>query len=232
MTAVNWILKPSVAAVLTDTRRFWLNGSPMGFTSKVAVVPHLNLILAVRGTNQLSIFSYIAAREWVQVGGIDAYAEKMPGELRSHHPTLIADLKAANPPPSADLHADAQSLADGSGELLVFGWSERHGRIIGLLFSSLANFEPQRLPDGIMFAPEIRITPTEAERRAISKERVPESLIVGTKVQRRDCAENIGIAIGGELVLTEIRRGGLSMRVVHRFQEDFDDFERQGAGHD
>jgi|GEM_PF-6661310 len=226
MTAVNWLLRPGGAAVMTDTLRHGLDGTPLGFTSKITTMPHLNMVFVVRGVSRFSLGAYVGAREKIPIGAIDGFCDAVPEWLRDIQPDIAAEVTAAN---SAPQNPDAPMDV---AEVLAFGWSDLRRRICGVLFSSLRDFAPQDLPDGMMFAPEIKIEPTEAERRVIAKAKSPESLIVGAKVQRREWTESSDMKVGGELVLCELRRHGLSMRVVHRFEEDFEAFARRQAGHD
>lgn len=230
MTAVNWLLRPSAASVITDTVQHGMDGQLFGFTSKVAVLPHLNVIMATRGTNYLASWAYMIARGRVNTGGIDNLANILPQFMNDFQPAHAAEVKATQLATGVELHPELQNMASGQQEILAFGWSDRTGRMVGLVFSSHRAFCPFLLQDGLHFAPEIWIEPTEAERRVLAKRKSPESLIVGTMVQRRDIAANVGgMTIGGELILTEIRRGSLAMRTIHRFKEDFAAYEQRNG---
>lgn len=107
--------------------------APLGFVSKIAVVPHLNIVAGAAG-------DYLAAQLWGQV-----LAREVPVDD-------IAELPAW----AGAALADTMDIA-GAEELMVvcLGWSQRLGRCAGYAFGAEDGFAPVELTEGHSFMPAL-----------------------------------------------------------------------------
>lgn len=192
MTILNAHLSPSRAVLLTDTLTCDIDGTPGGAVSKLAVIPHLRAVTAVRGSVWLST-SWRYFVEHVQtVGALRALAPEATKGLLERYKK----------------HAPEGYACDGvtrTCEFITFAWDDRKGRVIGWMNDFRNGFVTEDLPDGTHAVPWIPGYPTAA--------RVP---LVDVTLEQIAVAKAHGVPapVGGDGVRATVTRRGVSVSVL------------------
>jgi hypothetical protein len=114
MSLLNAWIAPDAAVIAVDTVGMAADGSPL-HASKLVVVPHLGAAIALRG--QLALLTWLAVRaNSAGFATFDDLLDAMPGMLAE---AAIGD------------HLNVLAGSMEGHELLVAGWSDRQGRMIG-----------------------------------------------------------------------------------------------------
>lgn len=114
MSLLNAWIAPDAAVIAVDTVGMAADGSPL-HASKLVVVPHLGAVIALRG--QLALLTWLAVRaNSAGFATFDDLLDAMPGMLAE---AAIGD------------HLNVLAGSMEGHELLVTGWSDRQGRMIG-----------------------------------------------------------------------------------------------------
>jgi len=118
MSLLNAWIAPDAAVVAVDTVGQAADGSPLP-ASKLLPIPHLGAVIAIRG--QLALLTWLAVRaNSAGFATFDDLLDSMPG--------MLAEATAA---------IDHLTVLAGSApghEVVVTGWSDRQGRIVGRQF--------------------------------------------------------------------------------------------------
>jgi len=119
MSLLNAWIAPDAAVIAVDTVGMAADGSPL-HASKLQIVPHLGAVIAIRG--QLALLAWLSVRaNSAGFGALDDLLDAMPG--------MLAEAGAAI--------GDNLNVLAGSApgyEIIVAGWSDRQGRMIGRQF--------------------------------------------------------------------------------------------------
>ena len=119
MSLLNAWIAPQEAVVVTDAIGVAADGSPLP-ASKLLPIPHLGAVVGIRG--QLALLTWLTVRaNSAGFGALDDLLDAMPG--------MLAEAGAAI--------GDNLNVLAGSApgyEIIVAGWSDRQGRMIGRQF--------------------------------------------------------------------------------------------------
>lgn len=128
MSLVNIHLQPNRALVAVDTEVLYAKGGGYGPGAKMALLPHANSLLAIRGLNIVLGMAHFHA---VLTGPatFDSLAEAMPGYLAHGLNYLESDAQNLFGKSAADAGAFNQ-------ELYLVGYSDQRGRMCALVLSS------------------------------------------------------------------------------------------------
>ncbi len=137
MSIITLIRDDNCATVAVDTQTAFPDGRTCE-TSKVHLVPHINTVIAARGTGDL--LRNVADR-LVFATSFDDAVEILQREL----PDLVAQLTRVE---SQDVPPD-HSVARGAQELVVVGWSPLANRMVALQFFKMPGeqFQQTELTD-------------------------------------------------------------------------------------
>lgn len=118
MSLLNAWIAPDAAVVAVDTVGQAADGSPL-HASKLQIVPHLGAVVGIRG--QLALLTWLSVRaNSAGFATFDDLLDAMPG--------MLAEARTA---------IDHLNVLAGSApgyEIIVAGWSDRQGRMIGRQF--------------------------------------------------------------------------------------------------
>lgn len=128
MSLVNIHLQPNRALVAVDTEVMYAKGGGYGPGAKMALLPHANSLLAIRGINIVLGMAHFNA-VLAGLATFDAMEEAMPGYLTMGLSYLESDAQALFGKPALEAGAFDQ-------ELYLVGHSDRRGRMCALVFSS------------------------------------------------------------------------------------------------
>lgn len=214
MTAINSWLSPTFVAVMTDTLATTEDYRPAGFFAKAYPVPQIDALISGRGSSELIAgWAFEAACR-----------------------TLVADydilVELATPALARRWQALEGKRPD-TTTAFAWGWSPRESRFIGYAFRSGSDFAPERLDDGIRFAPGLA---DQARCTALmdQPDQVAGMLAVMLAAAEEGRADPVApeqCQIGGEVILYLLQRddaGSVSTtsRIIHRFpNRDADYFE-------
>jgi len=116
MSLLNFWASPQEAVIAVDTVGMAADGSPLP-ASKLLPIPHLNAVIAIRG--QLVLLAWLSVRaNSAGFATFDDLLDAMPG--------MLAEAGAA-----IDHNLSVLAGSMEGHELLVAGWSDRQGRMIG-----------------------------------------------------------------------------------------------------
>lgn len=119
MSLLNFWASPQEAIVVVDTVGMAADGSPL-HASKLMVVPHLGAVIGIRG--QLALLTWLTVRaNSAGFGALDDLLDAMPG--------MLAEAEAA-----IGAHLIVLAGSAPGHEIIVAGWSDRQGRMIGRQF--------------------------------------------------------------------------------------------------
>lgn len=128
MSLVNIHLQPNRALVAVDTEVMYAKGAGYGAGAKMALLPHANALLAIRGINIVLGMTYCHAI-LESIPTFDALEKAIPGYLRIALDYLDSDAQNLFGKPAIEAQAFNQ-------ELSLVGYSEQRGRMCALVFSS------------------------------------------------------------------------------------------------
>lgn len=218
MTAINVVLRRDSAVMMTDAAIYSPQGLVLGFGQKAVAIPGMKAVVAVRGAQKIT--ALLAMEMSVTFRSIDQ---------------LIA---AGDTYFDAIMELIADTLPEGleEAQIVVAGWSDAQDRAVGCIYcTSDDDGETFRLIDNYAFAP----LPDENEFRRLRMQRAeiehsyrPSEFdpirhgIPLLEAQRRmkiipiaaDMEEAISI-VGGNVLLTEVDRDGVSQRIVHEWPD-------------
>jgi len=165
--------------VATDTLATSPDGSPLMFTSKAFVIPHLQLIICCTGIQGILGKWFIEINDRIVVRGID--------HLNYHTPDILPDIYRNY----KNEHGIPENI---TSTIYHFGFSEEEGIIHNYVYRSINNFVSENLPYGVGIKPECTINyevqlPIDL-REIMEKQRIiqqtrpkSEKVFIGGKIQ-------------------------------------------------
>lgn len=214
MTLIAIRVEPDQATILTDTLAYSPDQVQLGSCSKVRHFPHLDAAVMTRGPSGLSTL-WEADRGAAMHGDFDRWHD----EAREHLPDLWE-------------HALTDDRFAGGGEhgwVYQIGWSPSRGRFVGYEYHSEDRFAGTDISDRGVVADVCDIKGlgdphTDDEWRLYG---ITAQAELGDPIRRSD---SCGIIIGGDLILTRLRRGEMTSRRLHGWTLDDWTFRRMFIG--
>lgn len=182
---------------------------PIGFASKLTVLPHLHMVALGSGPID-------AVGQWTR----PLHFTTGPGDVCTLNPFVPDALRQMCATWSFD-------------ELFIIahvGWSRSEGRLAGFIYSSAADFEPVELTAGGGHNMVPPASPSDHDYPSLAERWTAAAAGEETELFHLDLARNQfhtyragllrnGAAVGGELVVARIDAGGISVRRVAAFPE-------------
>ena len=192
MSLLNAWIAPDAAIVVTDSIGMAADGSPL-HASKLVVVPHLNAVIAARG--QLALLTWLSVRaNSAGFGALDDLLDAMPG--------MLAEAGAAI--------GDNLNVLAGSApgyEIIVAGWSDRQGRMIGRQFVKRGDMTASIVRDV-----DRHISPWHASMEGLPIE--PGGLEQLARGQALFMRTAFDAHCGGKLTIARLTRGELNLQTT------------------
>ena len=192
MSLLNAWIAPQEAVVVTDAIGQAADGSPL-HASKLVVVPHLGAIIALRG--QLALLTWLTVRaNSAGFATFDDLLDAMPG--------MLAEAGAAI--------GDNLNVLAGSApgyEIIVAGWSDRQGRMIGRQFVKRGDMTASIVRDV-----DRHISPWHASMEGLPIE--PGGLEQLARGQALFMRTAFDAHCGGKLTIARLTRGELNLQTT------------------
>lgn len=183
---------------------------PLGFISKVLVIPHLNAVLFSRGQFELAVRAWAALSLPITAQTLEEAAAALPEMLRS--------ISAAY----CDEHDLGDYRATGLLELAFVGFSTAKNRMRLWQYMNYEDYATHETPAGWTGAVAWPSLPPAYMPAIAGLPNDKHLLQIVQAVGRYFEAEpgtNCGQRVGGEVIVTEITPNGISSRIVHRFAD-------------
>lgn len=193
-TAENAVVGTDTLAVSSE------DFSPVMFTTKSFVVPHLKLIISGTGFQGFAGKWFVRINDGIVVRDIDNLDYHTPDTLRK----IWRDYSEEHPPDS-----------EASTTIYHFGYSEELKALRGYAYRSKKNFESEELVYGFGIKPECSLLEDLSLPRDLKKMMDEQRIIQATK------PENERLYIGGEIIVNELSHEGFSTYTIDKF----DDYE-------
>jgi len=189
MSLLNAWIAPDAAIVAVDIVGMAADGSPL-HASKLVVVPHLGAVIALRG--QLALLTWLAVRaNSAGFATFDDLLDAMPG--------MLAEAGAA-----IGDHLNVLAGSMEGHELLVTGWSDRQGRMVGRQFVKRGD-----MTDSIERDVEHHVSPWHPSMDGLPLDPGGlEQLARGQVIFMR----GLGAHCGGRLTVAHLSREGLNLQ--------------------
>jgi hypothetical protein len=181
---------------------------PLGFSSKVIALPHLNAVLFGRG--QMEIIVRVACELLLRpdtIGTLEKAAKRLPDKLAN----------------CTDGYAKQHGFqAEGAGvlECILLGYSKTEKRMRFWQYLSTEDYEPQDDAGqfyGVLSMPRLPVMPKlPANPSAKELSRVIHAC---GKYFAAHPDINCGMRLGGEIVQHVITPAGISSKIIHRFAD-------------
>lgn len=246
MTLIAFSVDKHRAEILTDTIAYPQDVAQVGYHSKVTQLLHLDAVAMSQGSPGLAAFVDLLLPIACQQASFDALIVDMPGLLRDRWELLQA---------RADADTDTSA-----GCLVVVGYSTAASRFQGWVFGSEFDFEsdewtapfihpapfahpPSRYEEVWMRRISVEDDPTAmqktlddwAARAPLAAPTSVNAWVNLGKLARTDRAiasaqVGLQVLVGGELHYTRLEVGKQSIRRVHTFDDEGDEFALMVAG--
>ena len=203
MSLLNWQLAPEHVTVVSDTLVTDFDGKPLKHVSKIATLPHMDMMIGLTGFSDVLVRWNSVLSSWAPGASIDDLDDYAAEVL----PLIWSDLF----PEGCDLLTTVRH----------WGWSPKEGRFVGRSFRSPNGFAPEVMPDAWAFSPDPR--PDHLETVVDSFERVIE---VCRGQQEHGLAQPEGekVYIGGRLIFHSLMRSEAGAVVASSYRvEDLPD---------
>ena len=202
MSLLIFTLSPTCANVFTDTLAYGETNEPQNYVSKVTILPHLHMVMALTGVAQVGHRWAARLQSRMRLLDIDMCDQHAPGALRESE----AEVKAEDGPlpmTSTAYH---------------FGRSRESGEIVGYVYRSERDFTSERLQSGVVAA---KPPPLDGNFGPLMSrdDYIELAMRIRSEQERRPAAERLGI--GGDLILTAVTPEQIIVETAARFP-DFD----------
>jgi hypothetical protein len=188
------------AMLLTDTVAADTEGTWSHFVTKCFVIPHLNMVIAATGIDNIAARWADVVHSQMLCRDIEMAAIHAPGALRQIQSQVEAEFGDI-------LHGVTTTIYH-------YGRAERSGWYVAYAFRSTNDYEAEVLEPGF------RVKPQPNEALSTYPCDAPEWIALARKIRSEQDAKPQGaVQIGGELVLTTLIDGMITTRVVHRFHD-------------
>jgi hypothetical protein len=200
MSSLVFFTDAEQALVATDTLATKPEGSPMMFTSKAFIVPHLQLIICGIGIQSVAGKWAAEVNDKMIVRGID--------NLDYHTPRALASL--------CEKHRSENSIPGNVVTTIYhFGFSEEDGLIHAYAYRSVNEFVSERLSYGTRVKPEC--IPADTVQFPADLKRIMDEqrhIQLSRPIEER-------VYIGGKIQVFHLTKSGISVYT----QDQFDDYE-------
>ena len=206
------------ALVVADTASFTGDGEFVGFTSKIATMPHASAAMTARGP--LDPFWRAVTRTMIDDPAADAdtLAAAMPAILRDAWAEYVAEWAAYGV--NLDQAAALEDTApDTMLDVGLVGWSRSRGAFRGFAFNNIggADFEPLTFE-----APSAMRAPGLADHVRLSREPTEAEMVALTRAEYETAAKwteaHYGfVAIGGAVEVVTLRPGKVEARMAGKY---------------
>ncbi|MDT8068390.1 MAG: hypothetical protein ROO76_09530 [Terriglobia bacterium] len=205
MSSLVFYIDENQAYIATDTLAVNTDGTPLMFTSKAFVVPHLKLILAGVGAGGFLGRWFVQMSDRLIAHDID--------NVDYHAPSCLRPLWQG--------YKHEFSIPDGfTTTVYHYGFSKLTGKIHAYAYRSASNFESERLtPYGLRYKPECEV-PAEYNLPAD----LPKIMTAQRAAQAVKPKEE-RLYIGGEIQTFHLTKDGFGISTVYRF-DDYEENER------
>jgi hypothetical protein len=183
---------------------------PLGFISKVLVLPHLKAVLFSRGQYEVLVRAWCDLMAAPDVSTIEQAAERLPGMLRI----------------ASDAYCAEQGIDDyrevGLLEAFMFGWSPAKRRMRGWQYLNYSDYDSQEIGEahyGNMTLPALPKAHAPATAGKTADDGLVESVLAVGRYFEAEPAVNCGMRIGGEVIATNITPNGVSVRTLCRLPD-------------
>lgn len=205
MSLLMFLHQDDCAVILTDTLATDTLGKPLDFVDKCVAVPSMNLAIATTGYQQLMLRWVERLRDNVRARDTSMLDLHTPGSLRE----IWADIQREHGP------------LEGSATIYHFGFDEHTGRCRRFAYRSANDFESEEGE-----APAFGVKPDPLGDTQ-PDELSDAGLIDFAKRIRVEQDERTAdrIYIGGDLVLTEVRKNAVSSQRIYRWEDQHDQWQ-------
>lgn len=190
MSLLNAWIAPDAAIVVTDSIGMAADGSPL-HASKLMVVPHLGAVVGLRGQLSMLVFLYLRANS-ASFATFDDLLDAMPGML-SEAEAAIGD------------HLNVLAGSAPGHEVVVVGWSDRQGRMVGRQYVKVGATQTERDVDR-------HISPWHASMEGLPIE--PGGLEQLARGQALFMRTAFDAHCGGKLTIARLTRGELNLQTT------------------
>ena len=189
MSLLNAWIAPDAAIIAVDTVGMAADGSPL-HASKLMVVPHLGAVIAIRG--QLALLTWLTVRaNSAGFGALDDLLDAMPD--------MLAEAEAA-----IGHHLNVLGGSAPGYEVVIAGWSDRQGRMIGRQFVSRGGEQTVRDTD-------FHVSPWHPSMEGLpTAPHGIEQLARGQVIFMR----GLGAHCGGKLTIARLTRGAMTLQTT------------------
>lgn len=217
MSLVNWNLTPQCVELVTDTLAYDREFTGLFRTTKFLTVPHARIIFAEMGAGDCALQLQRRLLNCDLPHGID--------DVTARAPTWMAQIHAAFLEEHGD-RLDGDRMLD-RWNVVIFGWSEAAGRVIGRIFNSAHEFRPEPIADGEAFNPVLQVdradprvqTIIRQHGRELTRFESPGTFIAAAKLQQIDAQKRCGGGIGGDLLCCTLTRDRIETRKIWMFPD-------------
>jgi hypothetical protein len=192
---LNLYLEPTRVDVISDTLVSF-RGQPWTFATKVLCLPHLLGVLAARGPIEALWHTAQALEATPYAGGVDGLLPCLPG--------LVQDAQEG---------IEERYGPDHQSELLLTGWSVAAGRFLAWIMRSRDGFEPHPITEA-HFSPAAE----GYQPPKVTKAPSDGTWVMLCEMQADMLMKESGtFTVGGDVILTQLTRGGIASCKIHRF---------------
>ncbi|MCF6507372.1 SEC-C domain-containing protein [Blastococcus sp. MG754426] len=254
MTLIAFAAHADRAEIITDTLTYTHTATRMGHTSKLLPLPHLDAAIVAQGSTGFERRWHMQALYLAQhAADFDEFAREAPAHLAHVWSELGIDLDAEN-------IAHGRSATVTPSVVFLVGYSPQRQRFVAYGFASDHGFAPTKLDGLYAMPSPLDRRPGDLELhrlrghlpavlgdqadRAVAAlgrlpiqpaPRRPEEWVDLAKAVRRDRAmadlySGLKTYVGGDVMLTALRRGESTTRRIHTFNDSGSDFARMMAG--
>lgn len=203
MSSLIFHTQPDMAIVATDTLAVNQAGTPVNWTTKAILIPHLQMIVAGTGVAGVCGRWFLRINEDMAVRGIE--------NLDIHAQQGLEDLYAR-------YSEEVGFLPELRTTIYHFGISEKSGEVVAFAYRSENGFRSERLSHGLKFKPECDVEMGDDIRSGLIQMMDSQRAIQASKPE----AERIHI--GGAIQLLHLTNASATSVRLHTFN-DFADHE-------
>ena len=224
MTAINAVLKPDRAVILTDGLAYNQHGLILGECQKTVAMPTLKAAIAVRGAQKIA--AILAMELTFRCPNFDSLLDQAEEFFAGFTDRMLALLQFGT---------DEDLSALGDAQIVVVGWSDRRKEAVGFYYLT-DQPEPFGWIEDYAFSP-VPSDEEDANLKSVGAEievsYSPKAFnpirhgIPLMEAQRRMKIDPPGLnldepisIVGGHVLVTECTTEGVSQRVIHRWNDE------------
>jgi hypothetical protein len=213
MSIINAFIRPDCGIVCADTEA-GPDGGPYSNVSKLVPLPHLNAVVAFRGS--LAFAAAAISGLFCLTCDFDELAAQMPALLKAAAEHAVAMIPRYAP----ELSSQADRERVGTGEAVIVGFSPSRSRIVGYGFRR--NTLAEDFAGGetnYLVAPGWHDVDFDVQNLKLTADKESMKKLALTQLRLVRERELAGVAAGGRLIYAEVRCGAMIIETVMDFPE-------------